>query len=213
MFELKQVRFKEVLSIDHLKLQNNKISCIVGPSGSGKTTLLRLLNKMICPDEGKIYFQGRDLDQLNAVQHRRQATMLSQNPIMYPGTIKDNLLMGLKFQEKPMPDEDQMYETLKAVSLKKTLDQPVNELSGGEKQRLALGRILLMQPLVYLLDEPSASLDEATEDFIIHSIVAEAKKQSKALIMVTHSNAVAKKYADHLITMAEGKILKEQANS
>lgn len=158
MFEFIDVRYKEIITIPHLKLKEG-FTALLGSSGSGKTTTLKMLNKMISPTQGRILFRGKELQQIESVAHRRTVIMLTQNPAMFNGTIRDNLTAPSGFQEKDDPDEDQLQEVLFKVKLNKDLEMQAHLLSGGEKQRLALARVLLCDPEVYLLDEPSSSLD------------------------------------------------------
>jgi len=94
------------------------------------------------------------------------------------------------------------------VELNKNLNDDAEKLSGGEKQRLALGRVILMNPEVFLLDEPSSALDEETENLIIKKLTQYVKENGKTLIMVTHSKAIAKNFSDHIIELSNGKIVK-----
>ncbi len=205
MFELTGIKYKNILDIRALRIGEG-LTALVGPSGSGKTTVLRMLSKMISPDEGIIRYRGTDLRQLESVQHRRRVMMLSQTPAMFEGTIRDNLAIALRFQEKDPPGEQALRQILARVHLPKELDTPVRQLSGGEKQRLALGRVFLCDPEVYLLDEPSSALDDATEDVIIAMVAESIRAGGKSAVMVTHSGAIAEKYADEIIEMAGGKI-------
>ncbi|MDD3839154.1 MAG: ABC transporter ATP-binding protein [Clostridia bacterium] len=206
MFRLENVKYKEILDIKQLTIPSNKITCIVGKSGSGKTTLLKLLNKMISYTEGEIYYKNRPISKINSVELRRQIVMLPQNPIIFPGTIKDNLMIGLKFSEKPLVDDSQLFYALKTVELDKPLDEDADKLSGGESQRLALGRIILMKPDVVLLDEPSSALDQNTEHMVIGNMIDFIKRNNKTLVMVTHSNDISQAYADITIPIEKGKI-------
>ncbi|MDD4461393.1 MAG: ATP-binding cassette domain-containing protein, partial [Eubacteriales bacterium] len=97
------------------------------------------------------------------------------------------------------------------LSLGKKLDDPVDRLSGGEMQRLAHGRALLLDAPVYLLDEPSSALDESTEDLIFQILSRFAREKQKSLIMVTHSSQVAQTYSDRIIRVTdEGRIQPEK---
>lgn len=210
MFSLKQVKYKDILSIHNLDIKANKITCILGQSGSGKTTLLKLLNKLISHDEGTIYYKGESLEDSDAVQLRRKVVMLPQTPAIFSGSVKDNLLIGLEYSERPIESEDKLKEVLKIVQLKKELAQSAERLSGGEKQRVALARILLMHPEVLLLDEPSSALDQETEEIIIKSLVDYTKSNNKTLIMVTHSKHIAHQFADEIIDLKNGEVNLEE---
>jgi len=210
MFRLEAVSYKNILAIEQLTLPGNKVTCIVGESGSGKTTLLRLLNKMVSPDSGEIYYQNIPLSAIPAIELRRNVVMLQQLPVIFPGSVGENLLAGLKFAEKPPASAEKLYETLALVHLRKELNNSAEKLSGGEKQRLALGRILLLEPEVMLLDEPSAGLDEETEQLIINSLVAFSRHNHKTLIMVTHAKQVTRDYAQYLIEVHNGTVVSQQ---
>lgn len=206
MFRLHNVTYKHILNISNLTILPNKVTCIVGTSGSGKTTLLKLLNKMITCDSGEIYYNDTNISNINSIELRRKVIMLPQLPVIYKGTVRDNLLISLKFVNKPMISDTVLSKTLSLVSLNKSLDELADKLSGGEKQRLALSRILLLNPDVFLLDEPSSSLDDLTEQIIIQQLVTYVRSNKKTLIMVTHSNNVAEKFADTIIHVDNGKI-------
>lgn len=206
MFILKNVKYKNILHIENMTIQNGKVTCIIGESGSGKTTILKMLNKMISPDSGEILFKDKKLNETDSVAIRRNVVMLPQSPSIFKGNIKNNLLIGLDFSEKPAASDIELKEVLKVVKLNKDLDDSADKLSGGEKQRVALGRILLMDPEVLLLDEPSSALDEETENIIFEALVDYTKKFNKTLIMVTHSRQVAEKFSDEIIAIKNGKI-------
>jgi putative ABC transport system ATP-binding protein len=209
MFTLKNVRYKHILDIESLQIPAQKITCIVGESGSGKTTLLKLLNKLISCDSGSIYYNEENLKALSSVLHRREVVMLPQVPTIFPGTIRDNLQIGRIFSEKASAEDEQCARVLEEVRLHKDLNEAADKLSGGEHQRLALARVLLMEPEVLLLDEPSASLDEDTEQLIIDKLAAYCAEQNRTLIMVTHSKKAARAIADYMIEIKDGKVLQE----
>jgi putative ABC transport system ATP-binding protein len=207
MFTLKNVSYKQILDIPQLTIESSKVTCIVGESGSGKSTLLRLLNKLISCDSGDIFYKGQSLNSINSIELRRNVVMLSQQPAIFPGTVKDNLLIGLKFAEKPAVDDTKLREILGIVHLNKNLSEDCDKLSGGEKQRLALGRVILLDPEVFLLDEPSSALDEETERIIIENLIAYTKETNKTFVMVTHSKKVAQTYSDIIIEINQGKVV------
>lgn len=207
MFSLKKVKYKHILDIKELNIKKYKVTCIVGESGSGKSTILRLLNKLISCDSGEIFYNDQPLNTINSVELRRNVVMLPQLPVIFPGTVRDNLLIGLKFAEKPTEDDAKLRQVLNIVHLNKDLNDDSDKLSGGEKQRLALGRVILLDPEAFLLDEPSSSLDEETERIIIEKLVAYAKEANKTLIMVTHSKKVAQTYSENIIEIYQGKVV------
>jgi putative ABC transport system ATP-binding protein len=200
MFRFEQVTYKDIICIQEMTIPTG-LTALVGPSGSGKTTLLRLMNKMATPSYGIIYYQGMDLSEIPSVEHRRKVMMLSQNPILFPGNIRDNLNVGFHFQKKEAPKDQRLVDMLQQVQLEKVLDDPVESLSGGEKQRLVLARVCLLEPEVYLLDEPSASLDDVSEDAIVSMLSRYTKEKGKSAIMVTHARSVAERYCDEIIEL------------
>ncbi len=206
MFELDNVRYKNILSVDSLCVPAGKVTCIIGESGGGKTTLLRLLNKLISPDAGEIRFHGVPLSRIHSVILRRKAVMLSQEPLIFPGTVRENLLAGLLFSEKTAAGDAELQDTLRLVRLEKRLAENAGNLSGGEKQRLALGRLLLLDPEVLLLDEPSSALDEETEKLLLRSLLHNARTAGKTVVMVTHSKTLAGEHGDQVAEISNGRI-------
>lgn len=207
MFLFKEVKYKDILNIDNLHIKKHKVTSIIGESGSGKTTILRLLNKLVSCESGEIFYNNESLNTIDSVELRRNVVMLPQSPAIYNGSIKDNLLIGLKFSEKKIVSDDKLNEILQLVKLHKELDLNAEKLSGGEKQRLALARVILMEPEVLLLDEPSSALDKETESIIIESIANFTKNNCKTLIMVTHSNKIANKFSNEIIEIKEGTVV------
>jgi putative ABC transport system ATP-binding protein len=205
MFEVRNIKFKEILDIQSLRI-NKPITCILGPSGSGKTTLLRMLNCLTVPDKGIILYNNQDLSEIDTVKLRRNVVMLGQTPVIYNGSIEDNLQIGLAFSKKLPASKAAMTETLKRVELNKELSDRCSNLSGGEKQRLCLARVMLMDADTYLLDEPSAALDKETEQFIIDNFSKFVLENKKELIMVTHSEQIAKKFPNSIIRIEGGKV-------
>lgn len=207
MFLLKDVKYKDILYIKDLEIPRKKITSIVGESGSGKSTLLKLLNKLISCDTGDVFYNNQPLSEIDSVELRRNVVLLPQSPSIFSGSIKDNLLIGLKFSEKPLASDKKLVEVLKLVKLNKELSEYANNLSGGEKQRLAIGRVLLLEPEVLLLDEPSSALDEDTENMIIMALVNYTREKNKTLIMITHSKNVAYQFSDRIIEIKKGTVI------
>ena len=205
-FELRDVRFKNVLNIHSLQIEACKVSAIVGPSGGGKTTLLRILNRMTTPDSGTVLLFGEPLEQMDPVHLRRRVVMLTQLPVIFAGTVQENLLIGNRLAEKQEPKPDAVQAIMNRVGLDKDPSTGAAQLSGGEKQRLALARVMLMDPEVLLLDEPSASLDEETEIRIFDLVTEFCRERCKTLIMVTHSEKGFTGYYDTLVRIRDGRV-------
>lgn len=205
IFRLENIRYKGILKIDDLKIPACMVTCLTGESGAGKTSLLRLLNRMDDPDSGSIYYQDQLLDKFNPIELRRKVTMLSQAPFTLPGTIEENLQIGLELTEQENKDKSELVKALEIVQLQKSLDEGAENLSGGEKQRLALARLLLLKPEVYLLDEPTSALDEEAELAVISRFLEEVKREKGTVIMITHSKQLADTCAEKRIVLKKSR--------
>lgn len=207
LFELTDVRYKHVLNVDHLTLPRHATTCLVGASGSGKSTLLRMLNRMITPDSGTITYRNKSIDEIAPVELRRRVVMLPQNPIMFEGSIRENVLKGRIFSDREPIGDERIRELLDLVKIDKDIDGSTGKLSGGERQRVAIARVLAMQPEVLLLDEPSSALDAATQDDVIANVISESRRSNTEIIMVTHAAAVAERWADRRIEISAGQLV------
>ncbi|MDD5938726.1 MAG: ATP-binding cassette domain-containing protein [Clostridiales bacterium] len=205
MFVIQGLKYRSILDIGHLTL-DQPVVCLVGPSGSGKTTLLRHLNRLCEPDVGSILYRGADLRTIEPVELRRRVVMLGQTPVLYSGTIAENLQIGARLARKPLPGREAMARALEQVELSQSLDSFCDKLSGGEKQRLCLARILLMEAETYLLDEPSAALDRESERHVIQNLADSAGKKGQQLILVSHSPQVAGMFPDGVVALEQGRI-------
>lgn len=206
VFTLDDVRYKHILHVDHLQVAEHQITCLVGSSGSGKSTLLRLLNRMISPDSGTITYRNEPIESIDPVSLRRKVVMLPQNPVMFEGPLRENLLKGLELSGREAVPDVRLNELLRLMMLDKPLDSGTGRLSGGERQRVAIARVLAMQPDVLLLDEPTSALDVATQDDVVANLVADAQAAGTTIIMVTHAMPMAEQWADHLVTIHRGEI-------
>ena len=210
MFYLKNIKYKDIINISELNIKKEKITCILGESGSGKTTFLKLLNQIITHDDGEIFYYDRPINDIDTITLRREVVMLPQNPIITEGSIKDNLNLGLTLSEQSLKEDNALIELLELFKLDKDLLDDATKLSGGEKQRLALARLMLMEPEVFLLDEPSSALDENLEDYIIGSFINYAVNNHKTVVMITHSRQIGKTFADYIINLKEGRVISKE---
>jgi putative ABC transport system ATP-binding protein len=202
LFELKDVQVDGILHIDELTIPANQFTCIIGPSGSGKSTLLRLLNDLSSPNQGEILFKNISISTLDPLQLRRSVVMVSQSPVIFDGSIEDNLQIGRSFSEKGPTSVKEMKELLELFLLDKRLDEDAEHLSGGEKQRLSWARAMLLDPEVFLLDEPTSALDEETAKNVLMRFRDYVRKKSKTVIMITHSKELAELVAGNTIDMS-----------
>lgn len=212
MFLLQNVKYKNIFTVEELQLGEKAITSISGPSGGGKTTLLRLLNNIISPDQGKIFYQERNLEEYEPLELRRRVMMLPQNPILYGDSIRESFLKAQEFSgnEVSLTEAEEMLEHL---HLEKKLEDTTEELSGGERQRIALACLLLISPETMLLDEPTASLDSSNERDIVHFLAEFARSRGKKMIMVTHAPEVAASVADQEVIIEDGHLRSSKFNS
>jgi tungstate transport system ATP-binding protein len=186
------------------------IHAVVGPNGAGKTSLLRLLGLLEKPDQGRIFFQDQDTTALwpHCLSLRRRLGFLHQNPLLLKGTVLDNLAMGLKFRGVTRQERRQRLEAiLAAFGLTSLARRLAAHLSGGEAQKVALARIMVFDPEVLLLDEPTANLDPHNA-FEFERIIADIhEKQSKTIILVTHDLGQAERLSQQLLFLHRGHLL------
>ena len=174
------------------QVQPGEFVQISGQSGSGKSSLLRLLNRLQTPTSGRIYLDGEPIEHFEVPVLRRQVAYLQQTPIMVPGSVKDNLLLSYQFRVSRVqlqPATDQLKQLLSDFLLDQvSLNDDAETLSVGQKQRLALIRILLMKPRVLLCDEPTSALDQSSKAVVEDQIQHLNREQQVTVFLVTHTD-------------------------
>ena len=210
MFELKNIKFKDILSIEHLSIDDNGLTMIMGPSGSGKSTLLKMLDNLISPDSGDILYKGDNIKTFKAHALRRKVIMQSQFPAIFEGDVRDNLNIARKFSDIDALDDAKLKKLLDIVLLDKDLNDNSKDFSGGEKTRLSIARVLAMDAEVYLFDEPTSSLDEETEYKLISNVIKYLKERDKKIIMVSHSEKLFS-LADQVISIKNKTVTIKEA--
>jgi len=206
VFLLENLIYRDILEIGSALFREGELTYIAGESGSGKSTLLKHLNRMLTPDAGKIYFNGEDIAGLDPVRLRRQACMLPQTPVIFEGDIPYNLTAGAVFSGKPYPNKEKILKALDTVQLKVPLEASPATLSGGELQRLSLARVLIADPEVFLLDEPSSSLDRENEREVMARLTGYLKTNKKSAVIVTHSENIASEFSDRILRLKGGRL-------
>ena len=209
MFKLNDIKFKNILDIENLEIHENVVTIVKGESGSGKSTMLKLLNNIISPDSGVVMYNGVDVNDINPITLRRDVIMQSQFPNIFPGNVRENLNIIFTLRGEEGLDDEKLLKALEIVNLKKDLTDDAQNLSGGEKTRLSIARLFLVEPEVFLLDEPGASLDSKTEEILMNNVISEIKRRNKTLIYISHSDNP-EMIADEIITMKNGKVLSHE---
>jgi molybdopterin-binding protein len=203
---------RDVVSIDELRLTEGQVTVLVGENGSGKTTLLRMLNGLLPPFSGAIAYKGQDLDAAGLRLLRSQSVLLHQAPLLFRGTVAQNVTYGLRLRGVPPEERARLCESaLAQVGLPGMDRRRVTTLSGGERQRVALARALVLAPTVLLLDEPTANVDPESR-LAVERIIQKASAAGATVIMSTHSMDLAYRLCDRLIHMERGRVLPAAEN-
>jgi len=181
-------------------LEAGPITVVMGPNGAGKSLLVRLLHGMIEPTAGTVLWAGRPVD---PAVRKRQA-MVFQTPVLLRRSVAANIEFVLKLNRDA--GAGQVAEVLDLAGLGAHAKTPARLLSGGERQRLAIARALATNPDVLFLDEPTVSLDPASE-LAIEIIVADASRRGTKIVFITHDVGQAARLADEVVFMHRGRIL------
>ncbi|MBF7955736.1 iron efflux ABC transporter ATP-binding subunit FetA [Rahnella victoriana] len=183
-----------------LSLDPGEFTLLTGPSGSGKSTLLKIIASLQNPTGGKVYFKGEDIAQIKPEVYRQRVSYCFQTPSLFGETVYDNLALPYQIRNKK-PDEEQLRNWLERVKLSADmLTKRTQELSGGEKQRVALLRNLQFMPDVLLLDEITSALDEENKININDIIAGLVEKEQIAVLWVSHdTNEI--RHAKNVITL------------
>jgi putative ABC transport system ATP-binding protein len=199
--------------------ERGEFIALLGASGSGKSTLLNLIAGLDRPQSGAIVVDGQDLATMSPeqlAQYRRHTVgMVFQSFNLVPTmTLYENVELPMRFAEVRRKERrSRVTEALQRVGLADRVGHRPSELSGGEQQRAALARALVNQPKLLLADEPTGNLDSKTGTEIMNLITELNKSLAMTVIMVTHERALADRYADRMIFLADGKVLGETRNS
>jgi len=198
-----QSRTQELVILEGVgfTLESGEAMAVTGPSGSGKTTLLNILGTLEPPDEGRVTIAGENpfrLDDrdLARFRNRRIGFIFQEHHLLPQCNVLENVLIPtLAFDDDDQSDAPgRARELLASVGLAERVDHKPAELSGGERQRVAIARALVNKPALLLADEPTGDLDRETADTIADVLVDAHVKEETALIVVTHSERLAKRF-------------------
>lgn len=193
-------RGKTILGPINLDLATDGFTIVLGPNGAGKTTLLKVLHGVERISEGSVTWSIPD------EQARQAQAYVFQHPIMLRRSVRQNLAYPLQLLGVPKPDiAEKVEEWAERIGLHDALDRAAPRLSGGEKQKLALGRALIRNPKVLFLDEPCANLDgRSTRE--IETLLLHSQQEGTRIVMTTHNLGQARRLASDVLFLLNGKL-------
>lgn len=196
---------KEILHDITVDFSAGDYVSIVGPSGSGKSTFLRLCCSLISPTAGTILFHGKDVFQENPMELRKKIGYCFQEPVLWGKSADDNLSFPFQVRKQEI-DQKKISGLLADFGLDESCRKSeIKNLSGGEKQRIALIRTLLFEPEILLLDEVTSALD-AENTKLVEKVILDLNQRGITILWVTHNDAQSRKYAGKLLTIENGGI-------
>ena len=207
----KSFKDNKVLSDISLTIEDGELVAIIGSSGCGKTTTLKMINRLIRPTKGKIFIDGKDIEDMNKVEMRRSIGYVIQQAGLFPHmTVRENIELIQRLEKKN--DEEIRKNTdylMDMVGLEgeEFLDRYPNDLSGGQQQRVGVARALANNPKIILMDEPFSALDPMTRVSLQDELIALHEKVDTTIVFVTHDMDEAIKIADKICIMKDGHIL------
>jgi putative ABC transport system ATP-binding protein len=209
LIQYKNISFADkgnsILKNININIEKGDYISIVGPSGSGKSTFLKLTASLISPTEGSIYFYNKPYNDINPIELRRRISYCFQTPYLFGSNVMDNLCFPFSIRnlKTDMHKIDALLKRFKLNSEFKSKD--VLNLSGGEKQRIALIRSLLFSPQVLLLDEVTSALD-SENTLIVEELIKELNEEGTTILWVTHNMEQSRKNANKRLTIKDGSI-------
>ncbi|MBQ1483579.1 MAG: ABC transporter ATP-binding protein [Erysipelotrichaceae bacterium] len=201
---------RQILKDLSYEFEKGKFYTILGPSGSGKTTLLSIIAGLDTAKSGEIFFEGKNIKEIGLYKYRRNAISIvfqQYNLISYL-TALENVMLAMSETDNKLPKDRKnvAYNLLERFGIVRSkADRMVNQLSGGEQQRVAIARSLASNVDLIFADEPTGNLDTATEREIIAIFKELSQEFGKTIIVVTHSNTVSE-MSDHRVLLRDGKL-------
>jgi tungstate transport system ATP-binding protein len=197
------------LKIPHLSIERGSSYALVGQNGAGKTSLLNVMGFLDRVDEGEVVFEGRDVYRMNGqlLTVRRRIGLVMQEPLMFRGTVLDNIAYGLKLRGwKERQIVERVTECLTTIGLDGYADRMARELSGGEIRRVAIARAIAYHPDLLLLDEPTSSVDRKSAEMVEQLITDLREREKTTVVVTTHYIEQAYRMADEVVVLDSGRI-------
>ncbi len=197
-----------ILSLARLEVREKEVLAVVGPTGAGKSTLLRVLHLLERPDAGVLAWRGVPVPWPAPLDLRRRISMAFQDPLLLSGTTYDNVAYGLRLRGRNGREtRERATAALRLFRVEHLAHQRARTLSGGEAQRTALARALVLTPELLLLDEPFAALDAPIRRHLLEELRQVVRAQGITCVYVTHEQAEAFSIADRIAVLRRGKLL------
>lgn len=206
----KKYKNRAILENFNLSVEKGDFLCIVGSSGSGKTTLMKMINHLICPDNGEILIHGEKIKEEDIISFRRKIGYVIQGNYLFPHmNVYENISYILKLEKKDKDFIDKRVdEVLSLVGLDLNLKcRYPDELSGGQQQRVGIARAYANNPDILLMDEPFGAVDSINRYQLQIDLKEIHSKTKPTIIFITHDMKEAKKLATHILVLDEGKIM------
>jgi iron complex transport system ATP-binding protein len=200
---------RRVLDGVSFAVKEKDLVSVLGPNGVGKTTLIKCINKVLTPDAGSVFIEGSDLHRMSKKDIAKNIGYVAQRSETSRTTVFDSVLLGRKphFQWDVTEKDIRLAgRVLHLLGLDGLALKYVDEISGGEYQLVQIARVLVQQPKLILLDEPTSSLDLANQHMIMHLVRNIVKKNHMAAIMVIHDLNLAIRHSDKFVLMKDGMV-------
>lgn len=202
----------QVVALNNIsfKVEEGEFIAIIGPSGSGKSTILHSIAGLEKPTNGKVYFYGKNMYEMNkkdlTILRRQKIGIIYQfYNLITTLNVEENILLPIQFDRKKV-DNKKLEEIIEFLNLSNRKKHLPNELSGGQQQKVAIGRALMINPTLILADEPTGNLDSKSSSEIIELLLKANKEYNQTIIMITHNLEIAK-LASRVIQIEDGKII------
>ena len=193
-----------------IELAESEMLGVVGPNGAGKSTLLRCIDRILKPQRGSILLDEREIKEMSRMELARKMGYIPQSSAqVFPATVFDTVLMGRRPHigwRSSEKDMKKVLETLQLLNIKSFAMRDINELSGGQQQKVFIARALTQEPDVLLLDEPTSNLDIKHQLEVMDIIKNIVREKGIAAIMAIHDLNLASRYADRIVMMNGGEI-------